>query len=79
MDLDNYERQMFLNSALTTMRIEDDGTYRNIYLSPDGLHFVLIHQVSNTDFLTADQIGFCADSESTTYPLSANLISWKEE
>jgi len=60
------------------MKLEDNGTNRVVSLSPDGKHWISVHSVSRTDFLTADQVGFYADSNHGTYPCSILLLSWKE-
>lgn len=59
------------------MRIEDNNTNRICSYSFDGLHFIPVHTVGRTDFLTADQVGFCVKSQGS-YPAGGFLISWKE-
>lgn len=60
------------------MRISEDNTNRTVLLSADGQHFVQIHQVGRTDFLTADEIGFFANSNHATWLAGTTLLSWKQ-
>ena len=60
-------------------QIADDNTNRICSISQDGQNFDTFHSVGRTDFLTADQIGICLRSQTTTGTLArATLISWKE-
>lgn len=60
------------------LRIADDGTNRKCFWSLDGQHFHQFHSVGRTDFLTADEVGFYAQSQNATYPAGVTLLSWKE-
>jgi hypothetical protein len=61
-------------------RIADNGTNRSYSVSYNGQQFyTLVSGQSRTDFLTADQIGFFANSQNATWPANALLLSWVEE
>ncbi len=60
------------------LRITDDGTDRKVYFSSDGLHYTQLHTVGRTDFLTADEICFFANSQNATYPIGITVVSWEE-
>lgn len=60
------------------MRYVDDSTNRKFYWSADGFEWILLHSVSRTDFLTPDQVGFCVDTEDTSYPGIMRVIHWEE-
>jgi hypothetical protein len=65
-------------SSLVWMRIEDDNTDRKFYMSGDGRNWIELYSVGRTTFLTADQIGFWAESGQTTAPAIMWLLHWKE-
>jgi len=47
-------------------RIIDDGANRICQTSPDGIHWVTLHTVSRTDFITPDQMGWLVSFSGTT-------------
>ena len=50
------------------LRFSDDGTYRRVYVSGDGVKFNLaVGEESRTTFLTADEVGVFANSWKNTY------------
>lgn len=59
-------------------RAQDTGTVRICSVSGDGVNWMQLHSVGRTDFLTADEIGFYANSNNSTYPAAINLLSWYE-
>lgn len=62
------------------LRIADDGTNRICSYSTDGRNFAQLHSVGRTDFLTADEVGFCVNAQTTAgKPVATTLISWKQE
>ena len=62
------------------MRIEDDGSDRICSWSQDGLNFIELHSVGNTDFLTADNVFFYINNGGGTgYTHMNTLLSWREE
>lgn len=61
------------------LRIADNGTNRICSYSLDGVNFLVFHSVGRTDHLTADQIGFYANSNNGSYPIGITLYSWKVE
>jgi hypothetical protein len=60
------------------LRITDNGTNRICSFSTDGYYWYQVHSVGRTDFLTADEVGFCADAVNATYPVRITLLSWVE-
>lgn len=58
------------------LRISDDGTNLNYYLSMDGYRFILIASASRTDYMTADQVGFYAGESTNTYDSDLTVFSW---
>lgn len=62
------------------LRIADDGTTnRTFSLSFDGKGWVQVYQEARTTYLTADQVGFLADSNSSSYNAATTLLSWLEQ
>lgn len=57
-------------------QIVDDTVNRKTNISADGVHWYTNHTVSRTDFLTPTKIGFCANSNSTSYDVGIWLLSW---
>jgi len=72
-----YTPNILSNSRGLWFRIADDGTNRICSISADGINFTQLHTVSRTDYLTADEIGFFAESANTTYQAINVLLSWK--
>jgi hypothetical protein len=60
------------------LRLEDDGTNRKAHYSIDGQVFRLLHSVGRTDYLTADEIGFCWEGNHASATFNGRLLSWKE-
>jgi hypothetical protein len=60
------------------VRLEDDNTNRLVSLSLDGEHWLQAHSIGNTDFLTADQVGFFASPSSGALPTGLWLQHWRE-
>jgi hypothetical protein len=62
------------------LRFTDDGTYRRVYVSGDGVKFNLaVDAESRTAFLTADQVGVFANSWKNTYgPRVISFLHWGE-
>lgn len=58
------------------MRIEDDNTDRNYYLSPDGVNWFEFYTETRTSNLTADQVGFLVGKASGD-SISSTLIHWR--
>jgi len=58
-------------------RITDDGTNRICHVSGDGQHFITIHSVGRTDFLTADEVFFGVVG-TTNFANRTLLLSWKQ-
>lgn len=75
----NYVASSLPGARSIFLRMSDDGTNRKSYISHDGVNFVLVHSVSRTDFLTADQIGWFGNCDTTQSDGYVTLTSWKEE
>lgn len=60
------------------LRIADNGTNRIVSWSHDGQNFHDFHTIGRTDFLTADEVLFCAQSNNATYGAAITVLSWKE-
>lgn len=58
------------------MRIQDDGANRICSLSVDGVHWYTYHTVSNTDFLTADEVGMSLYNYNATWGPEALFLHW---
>lgn len=59
------------------MRLEDDGTNRKLWYSPDGNEWLQFgNSVGRTDFLTADEVGFFIDPYNAKVVMS--LLSWEQ-
>lgn len=63
---------------LTWFRSSDDGTNRSCSWMVDGYNPMTLHSVSRTDFLSADQVGFFANSVNVNYPVGIYLLHWRE-
>lgn len=61
------------------LRIEDDGSNRKCYYSVDGGVWILVHSVGNTDFLTADQVGFSVNAGDAAWAAQARFLSFHEQ
>jgi hypothetical protein len=72
-----YAQMNMSTTALTFMRIADDGTDRYCYYSEDGQHWLELHSVGRTDFLTADQIGFFGLTQSASFGHGVTLLHWQ--
>lgn len=60
-----------------SLRLIDNATNRNWYFSVDGgITWVLFLTTTNTDFLTADKLGFFADSANSE-DAAISLLSWE--
>lgn len=75
----SYISRTFYNPWPLFMRIADDGANRICSLSQDGQNFLQVHSIGRTDFLTADQVGFFAVSNSASWNVGISVLSWKEE
>lgn len=73
-----YVQQAAWSYPIVWLRIADDGVNRICSYSNDGQHWEVFHTIGRTDFLTADEVGFCVDVESSGFGLGVALLSWKE-
>jgi hypothetical protein len=77
----DYTNVNVLPDRLLFLRIADNNTNRICSVSGDGQNWVTFHTVTRTDFLTANQVGFCVSTENSATPNFApilTLLSWKE-
>jgi hypothetical protein len=59
-------------------QISDNGTSRIMRLSSDGQHWLdVLTGIGNTDFITANRIGFFANSINASHDCGITLNSWK--
>jgi beta-xylosidase len=66
-------------TALTSnvwLRIADNGSNRIVSYSSNGVTWTQLYSVGNTDFLTADQVGFFANSNNASNAVKIMLLSW---
>jgi hypothetical protein len=64
--------------ALVWLKLQDDGTNRIVSGSADGVGWVQLHSVGRTDFMTADEVGFCMNMNNSTLGSSMSLVHWEE-
>lgn len=60
------------------LRITDDGANRIYEVSFDGWNWNTIYTVARTTFLTADQVGFHVENNSTFLTATSYIMSWKQ-
>jgi hypothetical protein len=61
------------------LRIADNGTNRICSVSADGQNWAEIHSIGRTDFMTADEVGFFINPQTTSgLIVGATLIHWKQ-
>jgi hypothetical protein len=65
-------------TSMIWLKIEDDNTNRKVSFSFDGKNWLQIHSVGRTDFLTADEIGFCVNVNNASLGAIMSLISWEQ-
>jgi len=65
-------------TPMTFLKCEDNATNRIVSASIDGQHWLQLHSIGNTDFLTADQVGFFCNAQQATWDMQMLLFHWKE-
>lgn len=60
------------------LRIADDGVDRILSVTFNGEDWQVLHQVTRTTFLTADEIGFFVDAQNATHGSKVVLVSWAQ-
>lgn len=61
------------------VQIKDDNTNRKVMYSSDGYNFIERHSIGRTDFLTADEVGFFADSSGAAAENTIlSLLHWSQ-
>ena len=63
---------------LLWLQISDNNTNRISRLSGDGVHWITIHTIGRTDYITADEVGFAAMPEGSGWDYAVTLLSWNE-
>lgn len=58
------------------VRLSDDGTNRTVDLSSDGVHWMNIHTVGRTDYLTPDQLVINGNPDGASGRAGLTLLSW---
>ena len=76
----NYSNTIYsyVASGLFWLKLVDDNTDRKTYMSADGVTWTLLHTVGRTDYLTADEVGFCIGVQNTLFPAAISLVHWDE-
>jgi hypothetical protein len=72
-------RQPFtLASDLIWLKIEDDGTDLNFYLSMDGVNWIEVGTEGRTAFMSGgpDEVGFYANNPNNGNQIQARLVHW---
>jgi hypothetical protein len=62
---------------LTFMRVKDDGVNRIFSFSFDGYSYIQLLSEARTTFLTANEIGFYANTVNASFEGGITLMSWK--
>ncbi len=75
---DWYVQTATLHSMYYWLRIAQDASNRICSVSLHGNNFIQVHSVGNTDFLTADEVGICANAVSAVSTLDLWCLSWAE-
>lgn len=60
------------------LRIADDGSNRICSVTQNGEDWKPVHTVGRTTHLTADEVGFFCESQSSTEDSSICLVSWSQ-
>lgn len=66
------------NASWLWLKIEDNNTNRLAHWSSDGRHYHQFYSEARTTFMTADEVGFYANANQSTYPAGMTLLSWTE-
>lgn len=72
----NYFGALFQPYGDVWIKAQDTGTNRIVSVSLDGVSWTQISLVGNTDFMVANEIGLCVNSNNVTYPVQASFIDW---
>lgn len=59
------------------LRIKDDGTNRTALVSRDGINFMQIFSVANTDWMVPDMLGIYSSSGSSAYGIVNTIRSFQ--
>ncbi len=73
----NYTVLQLTKAQPIWLQISDDGTNRISRYSKDGITFRVLHSVTRTDWLTANEIGFLVSNANATYTHGTTLLSWE--
>lgn len=73
----NYQDRAGSESYLW-IKLTDDASNRQIYVSHDGNNWIQLHSVATNDFLTPDRLVFGINPRNGTYAAGVLLDSWEE-
>lgn len=65
-------------SPLLFLKAQDNGTNRICSWSMDGQHWIQLHSIGRTDFLTASRVGFYTNGSNATWAPAMMLLSWAQ-
>ena len=68
----------WIGASVLFLRISDDGANRVCSHSVDGVNYRIAHSVGRTDFITADEVGWYSNGQSSAWETGVTLMSWKE-
>lgn len=74
----NYVNFRIYPEAIFFVKLTDNGVNRLISYGLDGQHWIQLHSVGRTDFLTADQVGICTQPYHITVSSQLAVYHWKE-
>ncbi len=77
----DYIWEKFPRTPYLFLRLEKSGTNRIASFSFDGHNFIPYHTVSNSDFMTPDQVGIFVEPQQQSTPkfdMSLSVLSWEE-
>lgn len=76
----NAQAYIFVSTVGTFfLKLRDDGTNFYFSVSPNGLDFLQVFQVSRTAFLSSpDRVGFHVEANNSSWPSAMALLSWAQ-
>lgn len=74
----NASLDIILGAGLFWLRLVDNNTNRIVSWSLDGYNFIDVFTETRTTFLTADEVGFFVNTNTTAGPAAATLLSWAQ-
>lgn len=74
----NYKSAAHPGHGPIWLRIQVTGGNRLLFVSSDGFNFVQFHTISETDFLTPDEILFFINVNNTSHAAAMTVIHWEQ-